>query len=241
LLVLASFTSSGAGNPLLTQVQDNNSVNWTQAIATQAIVSSYVTYYYLQNCEAGITSATCTYNGGPPGTIVTTITEYSGIATTGALLGSVSNTQTSPGTGTDILTSTNFNVTTQPALIYGQMWNPQNDTAGAAGTGFTNRFVPSNYGGRVEDKRVTATGNTAATFTLGGSGTDTFITFLLAFAESGGGGSPFNKMFFTGTIGLSPLAWVIQRRNQLRRERERAMADVFAAEKARMDMLTRRR
>lgn len=191
LLVLWSRTSAGGGTPTLTSVVDNNSVGWTLGLATATYGSgseNYVSMYYRPNCEAGITSVTCTYNGGTPGGTDILIAEYSGIALTSPLIGVTSgNAQASPGTTANAITSTGLSVASGlPALIMGLVANG-GDGDTVAGTGYTARLL-SNDTWFFEDLRATSAGTQTATATAPThGGTDDYISFVAAFSEAGAG------------------------------------------------------
>lgn len=144
-------------------------------------------FFYALNCKGGATVITATYQSSVSYRCIY-VAEYSGIAKSGAFLNASSQQQIGPGTGTDAITSTNANATSQPALVWGFTNNYGDAGTTAAGTGFTSRTAVWNYGGggplgsRPEDKRVTSTGNVAATFTAA-TGTDLFHTIVGIFAE----------------------------------------------------------
>lgn len=188
------FSSTTAGNLLTFLIvwSDSGNTNptmpagWVSAGAkvTNASNNSAQGFYYPNN-PGGITDVEpSSWDNGTPGDISFCGSEYSGIATSSPFIVRALQSQASPGTGTDAVTSGTGNVTSQPALIWGAVL-----TAGGtyvAGTGFTQRSV---WGfSCVEDKRVTATGNQAATFTMSGSATNV-LSIMMAFAEAGAGGS----------------------------------------------------
>lgn len=189
-LLITSNTSAGGGNPTCT-FTDNLSTVYSTAVATvnKGAFGDWVTIFYLPNCPSGITTLTATYNGGTPGTCILRVLEYSGIATsTPLIIAGVPAVQSSPGTATDAISTGNVNVSSQPALFFG--WSLDSSQNGfASGTGYNSRA--STTFGVWEDKRVTATGNNAATFTSVSHGTDQFISTALAFAESGGSADVF--------------------------------------------------
>lgn len=191
-LIWVARTSAGAGNPVVTGVTDSGSETWTQAIATfngaAGSGTDWYTVFYMPNIASGLTSVTGTFTGGPPGSCNIVVIEYSGLATTTPFIVGAHNQQAAPGTTANAITSgTATNVTTVPALILGVVGNNGNgDTV--AGTGYTIRgTVTGNYA--IEDARATSSGNQQVTFTAAThGGTDDYTTFLLAFAEAGGGG-----------------------------------------------------
>jgi len=184
LVIWLSKTSIGGGTPTVTGVVDNLGNPLAQGIATYNATSGpWLTAFYLSNCASGITSFTATFNGGTPSSTNIAVAEYSGIATSSPLVVAGHAEQTTPGTGTDAVTSGNFNVTSQPALVFGHqcLTNGNSTTTDTPGTGFTQRRNTNNFW-QLEDKRVTATGNTAVTGTTSNA-TFSFSSQMLAFAE----------------------------------------------------------
>lgn len=185
MLVLLSRTSAGGGAPDITGVVDNaSSAGWAVAQARYVANSAHNAVWYCKNVNSGATSVTVTYSGGTPGTCKLAVLEYSGLDTTAPFIAVIHAEQTDPGTGTDAVSSGNYNLTTVPALVMGYSVLLDNSSiTSTAGTGFTER-VGTNEFWMVEDKRNTSTGNTAATATTATSTFD-FTTMLLAFAEPG--------------------------------------------------------
>jgi hypothetical protein len=191
----ATFSSTTAGNLLVVVVYWDDSAGtnpaitgWTSAGAKQTTGGGYsAQIFYRLNNPGGITSVTVTsWDNGTPGSVGLTGSEYSGIATSSALIVAAGQVQTTPGTGTDAVTSGNGNVTSQPALIYGVSIDSGTAVDISAGTGFSSRLAITAIA--VEDKRVTSTGNQATTFTAA-SGPTQINTFMVAFAEAGAGAS----------------------------------------------------
>jgi hypothetical protein len=184
------LASTGAGNLLILSVY-NSGGGGRLATVTAGFVQigtefvSAATYatnvYYYQNNPGGLTSVAVTWSGGTPGESGVYVSEYSGIATSSSLITFARDDQTTPGTGTDAVTSGVANVTSQPALIWGISGDYPNLATLNIGTGFTNRDVDN--GVRIEDKRVTSTGNQAATFTAA-TAPDETTTWMVAFAEA---------------------------------------------------------
>lgn len=188
--VLVSSTSSGAGTPTVTQVQDNTGANWTAAISTYqpaGYPGGWFSVFYKENLPAGVTSVTVTYNGGTPGTCGLTVVQYSGIATSSSFISAASQGQVSPGTGTDAISSGATTISAVPALVLGIVQNAGNSDT-VAGTGFTGRTAPDNDW-FVEDKRATSTGSQTATATAAThGGGDTYFTVVAGFKEAVAGG-----------------------------------------------------
>lgn len=188
-LILISSTSTGAGNPTLTQVQDSGSNLWTQGIATyQDSNGNWNSMYYTSNAAALLTSVTCTYNGGTPGSCGIIVIQYSGLATASGLITTAKNSQAAPGTTANAITSGSTLVTlpggAPAAAIIGVVLN-SGDSDTTNGTGFTARYgtgVSNLY--FIEDQRITSSTTLAATATAPThGGTDSYATFLLAFSE----------------------------------------------------------
>lgn len=119
------------------------------------------------------------------------VAEYSGVG--GGLVGVPaysSNFQNGVSTGANAVVSGNINVTIQPALLWGftmdqSRASPNPYSAGTSPIAFTDRaanlWSAQTICNRVEDARLTATGNAQATFTS--SQTDAVMTMVLAFSE----------------------------------------------------------
>lgn len=106
------------------------------------------------------------------------------------LLGATTvNLQVSPAVTTDTVTSGNFNFTSQPGWSYGFSFDANGLAAPAAGTGYTSRTAVWDLGGgavgRPEDKRLTATGNNAATWTSQNA-VSALLSIQVAYAEPAG-------------------------------------------------------
>ena len=187
LIVLMSSTSSGAGNPNITSWQTNGAANLAIPIASISNSGLWYTVGYLENCPAGVTSITATYNGGTPGTVTQVLVEYSGIATSGSLIATTpaANLQTAPGTGANAIVSGTQNVILPGAgaLILGLHTNSEGHSM-TAGTGYTSRIVVNaNFAGIIQDLRATSNGNQTATTQVGLGGTLQFTSAILAFSE----------------------------------------------------------
>lgn len=178
LLVAIYWTDSANTNPTLTGYTPLGAGKVTNSLNMSSRL------FLRENISAGITSvAIASWDNGTPGDIQGFVSEYSGLATSSSLIGVAGAAMVSPGAGTDACSSGNVNVTSQPALFYGVALDIVLGEAFTTGTGFTSRQTGN--AGRVEDKRVTSTGNVAATFT--GNDPDG-VVWGVALAEAGGGG-----------------------------------------------------
>lgn len=141
-------------------------------------------WWFAANCKGGATTFTATFSTSTRFRTIY-VAEYSGIATTSPFLNGTRAENQVPGTGADAVSSGNANATSQPALVWGFSIDVTGGTTPAAGTGYTSRagvWSTATALGRPEDKRVTVTGNVAATFTAT-TGTDTHATGIGIFAE----------------------------------------------------------
>jgi hypothetical protein len=185
-IVVTVATSSGGGSPTFTVADNGSGSTWTVRKAA-AQDGSGILFYGLATgvVGTGVTVITFTFNGGAPGTTQMNLVEYSGLSATGWQGISAFNKQTAPGTAANALTSNNFNVTTQPALLLGWVADEDADNGQTAGTSpivFTRRV--NGVVSMIEDARVLATGNAAATATAGASnGSDNFYSYVLAISE----------------------------------------------------------
>lgn len=147
--------------------------------------------YYVENCLGGSTTFRVRY-APTPGTSTARfgglyVAEYSGIATSGSFLNGARAENNNPGAGAGAISSGVANATSQPALVWGfcvdcsGTSNPTADT-GAGFTGHTAVWLVGDLTALGEDRRVTATGNVAATFTAG-TGGDDFVSFVGIFLE----------------------------------------------------------
>lgn len=142
-------------------------------------------WWFAANCKGGATTFTATFSATTRFRTIY-VAEYSGIATTSPFLNGARAENANPGTGTDAVSSGNANATSQPALVWGFSLDINGGTTPTAGTGFTSRtgvWSTATCLGRPEDKRVTATGNVAATFTAT-TGTDPHGTGVGIFLEA---------------------------------------------------------
>jgi len=142
--------------------------------------------FYKLNSTAGAGVVTATYVDGARTKRGIYVAEYTGIA---SFITSANPASAAFGSATDAVTTGNVNVTSQPALFIAWCADYVADTLTiAAGTGFTSRGTGWVFGGanpyaRLQDKRVTATGNTTGTATGQYGGHDYKITAMV-FAES---------------------------------------------------------
>jgi hypothetical protein len=187
LLVFHVVTSTGGGSPTWTVDDNLTSGSYVAQFGANAVGGT--TYFhgagYKLNVSASATTLTFTFNGGTPGETNIEVFEYSGIATSGAYITGILNEQAAPGTGTDALTTTAFNVASGvPALVLAMGCSRDTGVVPTTGTGWTSRYSTKL---RLEDVRATSTGNQTATFTVS-DGAEDYSAIGMAFSEPAGGG-----------------------------------------------------
>lgn len=184
LIVVIFHTRSGATHSSVTDTAGNT---YTQHETVTDVTTSDRKISMWSALPTGAQSnvtVTVTPSGGDD-RIGIQVIHYSGITAYDA--SNVAN-QASPGTGTDGVTVSDT-ATAQPALVVGVCFHASGTSNPAAGTGFTDRGVGSfcnaaASGSRIEDKRITATGSVAATFTADAN--NRHISFIGVFTESAG-------------------------------------------------------
>ena len=147
----------------------------------------YQRTFYANSSTGGANTVTVTF-----GTSVAYrrlyISEYSGLATASPNDGGTGQLQTSPGTGTDAITSGNIVTTVDGDLIWGITQNTSEVDPGTgtlvAGTGYTQDAQVGTVIMRAEHKTQTTAGSVAATFTA--SIDHRLLTNILAFKVASG-------------------------------------------------------
>lgn len=134
---------------------------------------------------ASSNTITVTFSGGT-GTVGLAVREIGGVKTSSAVDGYAAQSQTNPGTSADAVTSGNASSSNQPAIVLGTCAHVDAASTPSTGSGFTSNGTGTayyaSYGFRCESKRVTATGNQAATFTAGNA-SDDFLTAVVVMDE----------------------------------------------------------
>jgi hypothetical protein len=202
-LILVCETSAGGGTPTITGITDNGTggSGWAALKATSqdgAANNDFFSVWASTSASSGATTISVTFNGGTPGTTNMAVVEYSGLSSTGFQGISTFNQQVTPGATANAVTSNNLNVTAQPALLLGWLVDELGNggwSAGSSPNAFTSRSS-GNYN-LLEDFRILATGNALATATNTHGAADTFVSYVMAVTEAGGGGG-----------GTATIAWV---------------------------------
>lgn len=197
-LLFAGYNDPSTRTMTLTDNSPGGSNTYT-AVGTEVVVTNSQDKWNVFRCQAlasATITVTVTYNVAVPyrGLQLVRLTGVSGFQGTtknGAING--------PGTGVGAIGSGNVNVTTQPALLIGFGLGSGNGAPDAhtAGTLPAGNFVDHgsflSYDNttsgtpkylRIESKRITATGNIAATFTAAtGNGADPYSAVVVAYTE----------------------------------------------------------
>jgi hypothetical protein len=191
-LVVDVYSSAGGGTPTAS-ISDNNSSSWQTLLATNQFVSGqWKTVFYLENCSTAITLITLTFNGGTPGTCLLSVAEFSGLATSSSILAHTGfNSQVTPGTANDAITSGNLNFSSTPGLLIGGCLDYGGGNSMSSGTGFTSDGTMGNSAGLWEHERLTSNNSAvAATFSSATHGAaDSYVTWAVAVLEPTSGGS----------------------------------------------------
>jgi hypothetical protein len=177
---------STADYPTCTDNKGNSYIEVTAARVDDTTNNNKLTAFYANDLGgSGAPTVTLTW-AAAQGFRVVTVMEFSGIdVVADPLIGGSGQHQNGPGGGTDAVSSGNINFTAQPAVLAGISYE---DSAGnpvpTTGTGFTSEgtFDDASFGYNWEHKRITATGNAAATFT-DGSGAGNFNTNAIGLLE----------------------------------------------------------
>lgn len=190
-IAIAFGSNVTAGNHLTCHIYANHGISTVadslgQSFSSAVNVTDGATYslatFYRENTAGGANTVTVTFLGAITYASLQ-CTERSGIATSGSLDKFASNSQTTPGTAANAITSGSVTTTTNGQTIVG--WSTAL-TVGAgttsAGTGFTPR---TNVFGDtlIEDQIQTTAGAIAATFTTN-SASSSFITLITTFKEA---------------------------------------------------------
>ncbi|MBK8772458.1 MAG: hypothetical protein IPM06_18830 [Rhizobiales bacterium] len=185
-LVVGHGTIGGNITDLL--LVDNQSNSYTSSIVTTYDATNGQTAFrfYKENVTNAPTIFTLSRSGGNFNYAELTVEEFSGVATSAALTGTPAfNTQNSPGTGTDAITSTNTTPAVNGCLIYGFTQNDGGSTLASAGTGYTSGVSNATAACRSEYKIQATAAAVAATFTVAAN--ESHITGVMAFKPASGG------------------------------------------------------
>lgn len=196
LIVYASANTATSG---LTLQDTHNSYVFIGNVGTNPSLGMWWAHVSSSGAQTITLSGTGTYG--------IFVKEVSGLGTSAFITGSFqSQHQSSPGIGANLITtSSNPNVSSQPAMLEGFSFASQAiggaDPSPAVGTtlGYAGRTVgwlgtSSQQGATNEDIRITSTGTQPVTFgSVSSNQFDDFFTVAAAFSEGGGGGGPSNN------------------------------------------------
>lgn len=156
-------------------------------------VGSAVTYSILvaENVAAGTYTLTATWDGGTRTDRSIFAFGISGLKTASFQTGTaLHNSQATPGTGADGVTSGTTTPTEQPACLLGWHLSAAALSTPATGTGFTSVGTGIQFGTgtdlvRVQHKRLTSTAGVASTATAGANNTHVSMAVVLSEAVAG--------------------------------------------------------
>lgn len=181
-----------AGGPYTITMSDTAGGNdsWSEVGSGLFSGGNGMRAFVLLNAAATATTVRATFGANVAYPAIAVV-EVAGIQTSSAVAGQALQTQATPGTGTDGVTSGNTGTLTgQPAAIIAGTVNTTSAATPAAGTGYTSIGVGWDYGAtssaRFEHKRVTSTSAVAGTFTAGND--SEHQTIAVALLETAGGG-----------------------------------------------------
>ena len=184
--LIAVWVTWGSSSATLCSTCVNDSLGNTYTIVQTVSRSGKRTAMaYAKNIAGGANTVTATFSASisSRGIIVH---EISGADPTAPLDGNAGQRQTTPGLGTDAVSSGSFTTTKNGDYIFGVSLQEGSSCAGAAaGTGFTPRETPACVNSMQpisEDKIQSAAGSTAATFTA--SSNTSHMTQAMAFAAA---------------------------------------------------------
>lgn len=195
LIMFTWYDGSPAGTLTISDSTGSNGSGWTDHAS---IDSGGFTGNGRVTTKDSATATSTTITVTPQNTVSflgVCILEVSGLSAS-PYLDSAIQKQTTPGNGTDAVSSGNTGVlASQPAAVIGMLMDcgvndDQSGSAPTAGTGFNsntavwNRAGAKNLSGRPVDKRVTSTAAVAATGTASTGATDTFVSMVVALAEA---------------------------------------------------------
>ncbi|MGZ4569677.1 MAG: beta strand repeat-containing protein [Blastococcus sp.] len=180
------------------QVSDNVNGAWTRAPASLPFgsTSGDNALYYVQNAQASAAGLTVTIGASAATYLQGTFSEYSGVATSGAL----DQSATGKGTGTAVTTAATASVTAGD-LVYSALvtgGNPSSASPGSSlGVNFTARARNSTGSVFSEDITSSAAGAQVGTATLGAS--TNWIAGVAAFHPAAAGQPPAAPTGLTAT------------------------------------------
>lgn len=186
LIVFASCPTGSTAS-----VSDSVNGAWTSATTlhiSDGGVNEEVFAFVLPNSLAGTPTVTVTFS--PANTFISMAIADAGGVRSVSLDQIVGNQQSSPGTGTDAVTSGMTGPLSQSnALVIGFSFDVSLATTPAVGTGYSNQGTGWGFGvgsdsARMESKNVSTTAAVAATFTTA-TGTDHHVTFCIVLLDQG--------------------------------------------------------
>lgn len=198
----------GSGSSITLGVSDGTNT-YTQVGSTQsdATAGQSMALFECKSATGGTYTFTASYNPGQFAVGIA-IRAYAGLDGAVSATDALSN-PTNPGTGTDALATSNITPGSQPGLVFGATMDVSGGETVSAGTGFTSRGTFAQWntqfgvGTMSEDKRVTSTSATNATFTTT-PGTARFLSLVAFVPETGAGGGGTTPAGKRALLGVGP-------------------------------------
>lgn len=196
ILVVAAYSNASAQTVTCADTLGNTYVEVGSGIFSAGSSTGF-RILYAKNISGGTNQVTATYGAACTNRGIYCV-EYSGVDIIDPYFSGeiATQEQSAPGTGANAISSGNTpTLQYQPALVFGFSYDVTGGTGNmVAGTGFTSRqtsvwLATLGLEGCAEDKRVTSTSATSATFTdaaFGGS--NVFLTAAVVFSEPNGPG-----------------------------------------------------
>ncbi len=197
-LWIGCWYSDNVGAASCTDSLNAVAYNVVGAAIHDTVNNLYFEQFYLDASAAGANTVTISWSGNSPNDAAIVIAEIGGTSGFDTAPSNGGQIVTSPGTGTDAVSSGSGTPSVQPGFLIALGINAGGVTAPtpSAGTGFADNGSIWNGGGgdvaRLETLRYTSLSARAATFTAPtGNGTLTYGALAAFFKETGAGGSTF--------------------------------------------------
>lgn len=192
--------SAGGTIVVFVHVAQDQTATLAASDGTNTYTRRHATYYgssstfgvlVAENCSAGTYTVTATWDGGTRANRAIAAIPLSGLKAASYQTGAT-NTQATPGTGTDAVTSGNMTPTEQPAALFGFHISLGALNTPSAGTGFTSAGTFCDFGTgtnvlRAQHKRLTSTSAVASTATATANNLHASVAVVLSEEVSGGG------------------------------------------------------
>lgn len=189
--LLVAYAEMGENNTIVLSDDKGNTWANIDTVDSDDVFAPYkLRTAYAKNVNSGTTVITATFGVSSDRRAIV-VHEVSGCDTTAPLDQHTAQLQTSPGTGTDAISSGAITPSVDGCYLFGCSALPEWTSPIAAGTGFTQRQTEND--GKpcycTEDKVQTTAASIAATFTGVAGGTTKYLSAIVAFKPAGSGAS----------------------------------------------------